>query len=138
MGTKEVRDRYKSLGQVEKAFRTMKTTEIEIRPIRHWNAKRVKGHVFVCMLAYLIIWEVRNRLFELLERNKKNKECEGGSLREIWEELRKIAIGTIDCGGTFVKDVSKISSYQKKILKKLKATINKKAKKSLGLGRQKK
>ena len=43
---------YKSLAQVERAFRSLKTVDIHLRPIFHWTAPRVRAHVFLCMLAY--------------------------------------------------------------------------------------
>jgi hypothetical protein len=43
---------YKSLAQVEQAFRSLKTVDIRLRPIFHWTAPRVRGHVLLCMLAY--------------------------------------------------------------------------------------
>ena len=48
------------------AFRSMKTTDLEIRPIRHWNEDRVRAHVFLCMLAYHIEWHLRRALAPLL------------------------------------------------------------------------
>ena len=42
---------YKDLSRVERAFRSMKTVDLDIRPIRHWTAPRVRAHVFLCMLA---------------------------------------------------------------------------------------
>lgn len=50
---------YKSLAQVERAFRTIKTVELEVRPIHHRLAGRVRAHVFLCMLAYYIVWHMR-------------------------------------------------------------------------------
>jgi hypothetical protein len=57
---------YKDLSQVERAFRSMKTVDLEIRPIRHWNADRVRAHVFLCMLAYHVEWHLRQALAPLL------------------------------------------------------------------------
>jgi transposase len=57
---------YKSLSQVERAFRSMKTTSLEIRPIYHWRAQRVRGHVLLCMLAYYVEWHMRKKLAPLL------------------------------------------------------------------------
>jgi hypothetical protein len=57
---------YKDLSRVERAFRSMKTVDLEIRPIRHWNADRVRAHVFLCMLAYHIEWHLRQALAPLL------------------------------------------------------------------------
>src|SRR5246127_238905 len=47
-------------------FRAMKTVDLEIRPIRHWNADRVRAHVFLCMLAYHVEWHLRQDLAPLL------------------------------------------------------------------------
>ena len=57
---------YKDLSRVERAFRSMKTIDLEIRPIRHWNAERVRAHVFLCMLAYHVEWHLRQALAPLL------------------------------------------------------------------------
>lgn len=57
---------YKSLGNVEKAFRTMKGMDVHIRPIYHRLETRVKAHIFLCMLAYYIEWHMRQSLSELL------------------------------------------------------------------------
>ena len=57
---------YKDLSRVERAFRSMKTVDLEIRPIRHWTADRVRAHVFLCMLAYHVEWHLRQALAPLL------------------------------------------------------------------------
>ncbi|HEY3032291.1 MAG TPA: IS1634 family transposase [Bradyrhizobium sp.] len=57
---------YKDLSRVERAFRSMKTVDLEIRPIRHWSADRVRAHVFLCMLAYHVEWHLRQVLAPLL------------------------------------------------------------------------
>ena len=57
---------YKSLAQVERAFRAMKTTELEVRPIYHRTAQRVPAHIFLCMLAYYLEWHMRRALKPLL------------------------------------------------------------------------
>ena len=57
---------YKSLAQVERAFRSVKTVDLEVRPIHHRLAGRVRAHVFLCMLAYYLIWHMRNALAPLL------------------------------------------------------------------------
>jgi transposase len=56
---------YKQLKMAERAFRTMKDT-IEIRPIHHHLETRVRAHVFLCMLAYYVSFELQARLPELL------------------------------------------------------------------------
>src|ERR1700751_847141 len=57
---------YKSLSLVERAFRCIKTVDLQIRPIYHWLADRVRAHVFLCMLAYYLEWHMRQRLAPLL------------------------------------------------------------------------
>ncbi len=57
---------YKSLSQVERAFRCLKTIDLEIRPIHHWLAPRVRAHVFLCMLAYYVEFYMRSRLAPIL------------------------------------------------------------------------
>jgi transposase len=57
---------YKSLAQVERAFRCIKTVDLQVRPIHHWLADRVRAHVFLCMLAYYIEWHMRQCLAPML------------------------------------------------------------------------
>jgi len=57
---------YKDLARVERAFRCLKTVDLDIRPVRHWSATRVRAHVFLCMLAYHVEWHLRDRLAPLL------------------------------------------------------------------------
>ena len=57
---------YKSLSHVERAFRSLKTLDIEVRPIFHWASPRVRAHVFLCMLAYSLEWHMRGALAPLL------------------------------------------------------------------------
>ena len=58
--------KYKSLAQVERAFRTLKGLEIRVRPIRHRKEVRVRAHVFICMLTYYVEWHMRKALAPLL------------------------------------------------------------------------
>ena len=57
---------YKSLARVERAFRALKSVDLEVRPIHHRRAGRVRAHVFLCMLAYHVIWHLRQALAPLL------------------------------------------------------------------------
>ena len=57
---------YKGLAVVERAFRSLKTVDLKIRPIHHRLATRVKAHVFLCMLAYYVEWHMRQKLAPLL------------------------------------------------------------------------
>ena len=57
---------YKSLSTVERAFRSLKTVDLPVRPIGHRLAERVRAHVFLCMLAYYVEWHMRQALAPLL------------------------------------------------------------------------
>jgi Transposase DDE domain len=57
---------YKSLAEVEQAFRSLKTVDLELRPVFHWTAPRVRGHVLLCMLAYYLEWHMRRSLAPML------------------------------------------------------------------------
>lgn len=57
---------YKSLSQVERAFRTMKGIDLLVRPIRHRTDDRVPAHIFLCMLAYYVKWHMRRALAPIL------------------------------------------------------------------------
>ena len=57
---------YKSLSQVERAFRSMKTTRLEVRPVFVYSEEHVRGHVLLCLLAWYLEWHLRRRLAPLL------------------------------------------------------------------------
>jgi hypothetical protein len=57
---------YKSLAHVERAFRSLKSIDLDIRPVHHRLAGRVRAHVFLCMLAYYVQWQMRRKLAPLL------------------------------------------------------------------------
>jgi len=135
LNTKELREKYKSLIQVEQAFRTMKTTDLFMRPIRHWNPERVKGHVFLCMLSYLIIWEARQLFAEFISSNPINddaKQSDAHSLRIIWDRLNQdVKIGKIKNNGKIEEQVKPMQQKTKSLLKLANATLTKKRKEQL-------
>jgi hypothetical protein len=57
---------YKRLSRVERAFRSCKSIDLQIRPIRHRLAERVRAHVLLCMLAYYVEWHMREALAPIL------------------------------------------------------------------------
>jgi hypothetical protein len=50
---------YKSLARVERDFRSIKSIDLDLRPIHHWTETRVRAHVFICMLAAYLVWHLR-------------------------------------------------------------------------------
>ncbi len=67
---------YKSLSLVERGFRCIKTVDMHVRPVHHWLADRVRGHVFLCMMAYYLEWHMRQRLAPMLFDDTEKAEAE--------------------------------------------------------------
>jgi transposase len=66
LGAEAVVRSYKDLSDVERAFLNLKTVHLEVRPIHHRLPERVEAHVFICMLAYYVLWHMRQALAPLL------------------------------------------------------------------------
>ena len=66
LSTEDTVRTYKSLGQVEQAFRCIKSVDLHVRPIRHRTEEHVRAHIFLCMLAYYVEWHLRKALSPLL------------------------------------------------------------------------
>jgi hypothetical protein len=67
---------YKSLARVERAFRCIKTVDLNVRPVYHWLEGRVRAHVFLCMLAYYLEWHMRQCLAPMLFDDTDPDEAE--------------------------------------------------------------
>jgi hypothetical protein len=95
---------YKSLSQVERAFRCIKTVDLHIRPVHHWLAGRVRAHVFLCMLAYYLEWHMRRKLAPLLFDDTDKEAAEAlrtsvvASARRSPEAIRKQNTGVTSDG----------------------------------------
>jgi hypothetical protein len=70
----EVVRAYKRLAQVERAFRTLKSADLAIRPLHHWTEGRVRAHVFLCVLAYYLRWHLERAWAPLLFRDEERPE----------------------------------------------------------------
>jgi len=66
MSAEETVRSYKALADVERAFRSLKTIDLKVRPIHHRLAERVRSHIFLCMLAYYVEWHMREAWRPLL------------------------------------------------------------------------
>jgi hypothetical protein len=66
LATAEAVRSYKRLASIERAFRSLKTVDLKVRPIHHRKADRVRAHVFLCMLAYYVEWHMRRALAPML------------------------------------------------------------------------
>ena len=65
---------YKSLAEVERAFRCLKGIDVLVRPIRHRTADRVPAHIFLCVLAYYVEWHLRRAWAPLLFEDEQRWE----------------------------------------------------------------
>ena len=66
LGAEQAVEAYKSLSRVEAAFRSIKTAHLRVRPIYVYREQRVRGHLFLCMLAYYVQWHLRRALAPML------------------------------------------------------------------------
>jgi hypothetical protein len=71
---------YKSLALVERAFRTLKGVDLAVRPVFHWLDRRVKAHVFLCMLAYYVEHHMRSALAPILFADHQPEARERASI----------------------------------------------------------
>jgi hypothetical protein len=62
---------YKLLSGVERAFRTMKSVDLQVRPVYHRLADRVRAHIFLCLLAYYVRWHLERSWASLLYRDEQ-------------------------------------------------------------------
>ena len=83
LGPEETVKAYKGLAVCERAFRSLKTVDLKIRPIFHYLENRVRAHVFLCMLAYYVEWHMRRDLAPILFDDED---------KEIAEQLRASVI----------------------------------------------
>ena len=65
---------YKRLSQVERDFRMLKTSGLEVRPVHHWREDRVRGHLFLCLLAAYVRWHLERAWAPLLFRDEAPPE----------------------------------------------------------------
>ncbi|WP_415840462.1 IS1634 family transposase, partial [Roseateles saccharophilus] len=79
---------YKSLSHVERAFRSIKTVDLHVRPVFHYNAQRVRSHVFLCMLAYYVEWHMRARLKPMLFDDEHLDEASASRASPVLKAVR--------------------------------------------------
>ena len=93
---------YKALANVERAFRSLKTIDLKVRPIHHRTADRVRAHILLCMLAYYVEWHMREAWRELMfadtdQRAKATRDPVAKALRSK-AALAKVARHALDDG----------------------------------------
>jgi len=109
---------YKRLSDVERAFRSLKTIDLKVRPIRHRLEERVRAHIFLCLLAYYVEWHMREAwrplLFSDEDQAAKQTRDPVAPAKRSAAALRKVhtkvlADGTpVHSFSTLLKDLSRI------------------------------
>ena len=79
---------YKSLAHVERAFRSIKTVDLHVRPVFHYSEQRVRAHVFLCMLAYYVEWHMRERLKPILFDDEHLSEASSTRASPVLKAVR--------------------------------------------------
>lgn len=88
---------YKGLSVVERAFRSIKTVDLQVRPIFHWNADRVRAHVLLCMLAYYVEWHMRQQLKPMLFDDEDLEQVRQARTNPIAKAQRSASARRKDC-----------------------------------------
>lgn len=100
--TDDVVRSYKRLSQVERAFRSLKTIDLEVRPIRHRLEDRVKAHIFLCMLAHYVAWHMieawRPLLFCDEDQQAKTTRDPVAPAKRSTAALEKVSAKVLDDG----------------------------------------
>ena len=112
LNTLEIVEAYKSLINVEQAFRNMKTVQLEIRPMYHKTDDRIKAHVFICMLSYYLLWHMNTALSGFYKENTKTYTHT--HVIEIMKALQKSKM-TIGETGVSTYMIAQPTEIQKKI-----------------------
>lgn len=115
---------YKQLSHVERAFRTLKSPELEVRPIYHRKEERIRSHVFLCMLAYYVSWHMQRTLAPLLFKDSDLAAARAARASVVApakrspSAVRKIAHGVTDDGvslhsfRTLLRDLATLTRNQ--------------------------
>ncbi|NIO44187.1 MAG: IS1634 family transposase [Candidatus Aenigmarchaeota archaeon] len=123
MQSQEIVASYKRLTLVEKAFRNLKTVQLEIRPVYHKTDDRIRCHVFICMLAYYLQWHMSQLLQPLFKADGKYKN-RFWTFENVIERLKSIRREDINVSGAKFKIVTEADKDQEKILKLLKIKLH--------------
>jgi transposase len=123
MSSQQVVAAYKSLSQVEQAFRHMKSVSLEIRPVHHKTDQRIRAHVFLCMLAYYVLWHFMQRLEPLWEaqaaeikngvRERKERDV---TVDKLLNTLKAVQRSDVEMAGVNFRQTTQLNAQQRQIL----------------------
>ena len=122
MNAVEVVENYKNLMKVEQAFRNLKTAQLVVRPVNHKKDYRIKAHVFICMLAYYVMWHMNQRLKPLFESDGVSEDRKY-TFDYVIEILKSIRKETVEVCSHRSSIVTTPNEEQKRILQLLKVAI---------------
>jgi transposase len=123
MAIEEAVEHYKGLAKVEQAFRSLKSPQLEIRPIYHKTDDRIDSHVFICMLSYYLIWHMKQRLMSLFEEGGVG-QSKKYTLTSMIERLKSIRQEKVNFQGIITFSITKLDDEQQKILDLLNVSIS--------------
>jgi transposase len=106
LSPKEVIHRYKELAEIERGWRCLKSTLL-LWPVFHWTERRIRAHIFVCVLSLQV------------ERWMRRKMKDVSSVPKAIRSLQRIKIGEIEVGGKKTRAVSRSIPEQKALLERL-------------------
>jgi len=114
MDIKEVVDSYRSLAKVEQAFENLKSPKLELRPVYHKTEDRINCHVFLCMLAYYLIWHMKQRLMPLFDNDNEGRKRRY-TMEFIIELLKNIQKQLVEFNNVQTYFTSDLTNEQHKI-----------------------
>jgi transposase len=123
MTIEEAVGHYKSLATVEQAFRSLKSPQLEIRPIYHKTDDRIDCHVFICMLSYYLIWHMKQKLKPLFDEDEVGRSRKY-TLTSVIERLKSIRQEKVNFQGIITFSITKPDDEQQRILDLLGVSIS--------------
>lgn len=111
LSSKQVVASYKSLSGVERAFRSLKTVDLQVRPIHHRLPDRVRAHILLCMLAYYVEWHMR-QLWAPLLFDDEDKAQAAAARKSIVAPAKRSAKAELKATTKLTSDGLKVHSFQ--------------------------
>jgi transposase len=107
LSSEELVRSYKQLAHAERAFKTMKSIDLQVRPVHHRLADRVRAHVFICMLAYYVRWHLERAWAPLLFRDEAKPLAE-----DVVAPARRSAAALAKASSQQLEDGSPVHSFR--------------------------
>ncbi|MCP3994255.1 MAG: IS1634 family transposase [bacterium] len=115
MDRDEIVASYRALGNVERAFRSLKQMHLEMRPVYHKIDRRIRAHVFLCTLAYYVQWHMTERLQPLFDADGKGKDRRW-TVQNVIERLKQVTRNEVSSNGVTFHQITERDEDQEQIL----------------------